>query len=205
MCGICGLLAPSGAPDATLVERMNAALVHRGPDEGSVDAFGRCVLGNRRLQVIDLATGSQPVANESGDVVAVFNGELYNFRELRAELAGHEVRGSGDTPVIPHLYEESGPAFVSRLEGMFAIALWDAGRERLVLARDRVGKKPLLWTRLRDGTLAFASELKALMLLPGVSRELDLTALDGFLALQYVPGPGTALRGVHKLLPGHVL
>jgi len=204
MCGICGLLAPSGAPDPTLVERMNAALVHRGPDEGSVDAFGRCVLGNRRLQVIDLATGSQPVANESGDVVAVFNGELYNFRELRAELAGHEVRGSGDTPVIPHLYEESGLAFVSRLEGMFAIALWDAGRERLVLARDRVGKKPLLWTRLGDGTLAFASELKALLRLPGVSRELDPAALDAYLALQYVPA-GTALRSVEKLPPGHLL
>ncbi len=204
MCGICGLLAPSGAPDPALVERMNAALVHRGPDERSVDAFGRCVLGNRRLQVIDLATGSQPVANESGDVVAVFNGELYNFRELRAELTAHEVRGSGDTPVIPHLYEESGPAFVSRVEGMFAIALWDAGRERLVLARDRVGKKPLLWTRLGDGTLAFASELKALLRLPGVSRELDPAALDAYLALQYVPA-GTALRGVEKLPPGHLL
>jgi asparagine synthase (glutamine-hydrolysing) len=204
VCGICGLLAPSGQPDPALVERMNAALVHRGPDEGSVDAFGRCVLGHRRLQVIDLATGSQPVANESGDVAGVFNGELYNFQELRAELAGHEVRGTGDTPVIPHLYEESGPAFVSRLEGMFAFALWDASRERLVLARDRVGKKPLLWTRLQDGTLAFASELKALLRLPGLSRELDPTALDAYLALQYVPS-GTALRGVEKLPPGHLL
>src|SRR4029077_599444 len=109
MCGICGLLAPSGAADSSLVSRMNAALVHRGPDEGSVDAFGRCILGHRRLQVIDLATGSPPVANETGDVVAVFNGELYTFRQLRAKLAGHEVRGTGDTPVIPHLYEESGP------------------------------------------------------------------------------------------------
>jgi asparagine synthase (glutamine-hydrolysing) len=204
MCGICGLLAPSGQPDPALVERMNAALVHRGPDEGSVDAFGRCILGHRRLQVIDLATGSQPVANEAGDVVAVFNGELYNFRGLRAELAGHEVRGTGDTPVIPHLYEESGPGFVPRLEGMFALALWDAGRERLVLARDRIGKKPLLWTRLPDGTLAFASELKALLRLPGVSRELDPAAIDAYLALQYVPA-GTALRGVEKLPPGHLL
>jgi asparagine synthase (glutamine-hydrolysing) len=183
---------------------MNAALVHRGPDEGSVDSFGRCVLGNRRLRVIDLATGSQPVANETGDVVAVFNGELYNFRELRAELTAHDVRGSGDTPVIPHLYEESGTGLVSRLEGMFAIALWDAGRERLVLARDRAGKKPLLWTRLADGTLAFASELKALLRLPGVSRELDPAALDAYLALQYVPS-GTALEAVEKLPPGHVL
>ena len=204
MCGICGLLAPSGRPDPALVERMNAALVHRGPDEGSVDAFGRCVLGNRRLRVIDLATGSQPVANEAGDVVAVFNGELYNFRGLRAELGSHEVRGCGDTPVIPHLYEESGPGFVSRLEGMFALALWDAGRDRLVLARDRVGKKPLLWARLPDGSLAFASELKALLRLPGVSRELDPAALDAYLALQYVPA-GTALAGVEKLPPGHLL
>jgi asparagine synthase (glutamine-hydrolysing) len=204
VCGICGLLGPSGQPDPALVERMNAALVHRGPDEGSVDAFGRCILGHRRLQVIDLATGSQPVANETGDVVAVFNGELYNFRQLRAELAGHEVRGTGDTPVIPHLYEESGPAFVSRLEGMFAVAIWDASHDRLVLARDRVGKKPLLWTLLPDGTLAFASELKALLRLPGVSRELDPAALDAYLALQYVPA-GTALRGIHKLPPGHLL
>src|SRR5207302_3919128 len=141
------------------------APVHRGPDEGSVDAFGACVLAHRRLQVIDLATGGQPVANEAGDVVAVFNGEIYNSAELRAELAakGHEVRGTGDTPVIPHLYEEHGPGFVERLSGMFAIALWDARAGRLVLARDRVGKKPLLWSRLPDGTLAFASELKALV------------------------------------------
>ncbi len=156
--------------------------------------------------MVDLTTGSQPVANEAGDVVAVFNGELYNFPALREQLAaaGHEVRGSGDTPVIPHLYEEHGPGFVHHLSGMFALALWDAGRERLVLARDRVGKKPLLWTRLDDGTLAFASELKALLRLPGLRREVDPAALDAYLALQYVPG-GTALRGVEKLPPGHVL
>jgi asparagine synthase (glutamine-hydrolysing) len=204
MCGICGLLAPSGRPDPALVEQMAEALVHRGPDEGSVDALGRCVLGHRRLRVVDLATGSQPVTNESGDVTAVFNGELYNFRELRAQLAGHEVPGSGDTPVIPHLYEESGPGFPSRLEGMFAIALWDAARERLVLARDRVGKKPLLWTQLPDGTLAFGSELRALLRLPTLRREVDPEALDAYLALQYVPS-GTALRGVEKLPPGHLL
>jgi len=206
MCGICGLLAPAGRPDPALVEQMTDALVHRGPDEGSVDAFGSCVLGHRRLRVIDLATGSQPVANESGDVTAVFNGELYNFRELRAELgsSGHEVRGSGDTPVIPHVYEESGPEFASRLDGMFAIALWDAARERLVLARDRVGKKPLLWTQLPDGTLAFASELKALLRLPALGRKVDPDALDAYLALQYVPS-GTALQGVEKLPPGHLL
>ena len=204
MCGICGLVAASGTPDPALVSRMNAALVHRGPDEGSVDAFGRCVLGHRRLQVIDLETGSQPVANEAGDVVAVFNGELYNFRELRAELSGHDVRGTGDTPVIPHLYEEHGLGFVERLSGMFAIALWDAARERLVLARDHVGKKPLVYARLDDGSLAFASEVKALLQLPGLRREVDPAQLDAYLALQYVPG-GTGLVGVEKLPPGHLL
>src|SRR5438132_543712 len=204
MCGICGLLAPSGTADPSLVFRMNAALVHRGPDEGSVDAFGRCVLGNRRLQVIDLETGSQPVANERGDVVAVFNGELYDFRDLRAELSAHDVRGTGDTPVIPHLYEEHGLGFVERLSGMFALALWDADRERLVLARDRVGKKPLVYTHLLDGSLAFASEVKALLRLPGVRREVDPAQLDAYLALQYVPG-GTGLAGIEKLPPGHLL
>ena len=184
---------------------MRAAIAHRGPDEGSTDAFGRCVLGHQRLKVIDLETGYQPVSNETGEVVAVFNGEAYNFATLRGELGAHEIRGTGDTPVLPHLYEESGPEFVARLDGMFALALWDAGRERLVLARDRLGKKPLLYTRLADGTLAFASELKALLRLPGLSREVDLEAIDAYLALQYVPGNGTALRGIRKVPPGHLL
>jgi len=207
VCGICGLYSPSEQPPADLVDDMRARIRHRGPDQGSTDAFGGCVLGHQRLQVIDLELGYQPVANEAGDVVAVFNGELYNFPELRAELAerGHEVRGRGDTPVIPHLYEEYGPRFVERLDGMFAIALWDVPRGRLVLARDRLGKKPLLWTRLGDGTLAFASELKALLALPGVSREPDLAALDSYLALQYVPGTRTGLRGVQRLAPGSLL
>jgi asparagine synthase (glutamine-hydrolysing) len=205
VCGIAGLYSPAGAPNPELVDAMRAALVHRGPDEGSTDAFGHCVLGHQRLKVIDLDTGYQPVSNEAGDIVAVFNGEAYNFRSLRDQLSGHEVRGTGDTPVLPHLYEESGPHFVERLHGMFAVALWDAGRERLVLARDRLGKKPLLWTRLPDGTLAFASELKALLRLPQVSREIDLDAVDAYLSLQYVPGNETALRGIHKLAPGHVL
>jgi asparagine synthase (glutamine-hydrolysing) len=207
MCGICGLYSPSGHPPAAAVDAMRARIRHRGPDQGSTDAFGSCVLGHQRLQVIDPELGYQPVANETGDVVAVFNGELYNFLELREELAssGHEVRGRGDTPVIPHLYEEHGPRFVERLEGMFALALWDAPRGRLVLARDRLGKKPLLWTRLDDGTLAFASELKALLALPGIGREPDLAALDAYLALQYVPGTRTGLRGVQRLAPASVL
>jgi asparagine synthase (glutamine-hydrolysing) len=207
MCGIAGLVSPHGAPDPELVERMLAAIVHRGPDEGGVDAYGACVLGHRRLKVIDLETGFQPVDNEAGDVHAVFNGELYEFRALRAELQakGHAIRGTGDTPTLPHLYEEHGPRFVERLHGMFALALWDASRERLVLARDRIGKKPLLWTQLPDGTLAFASELKALVRLPSLRREVDPAAIDAYLALQYVPGAGTALRGVNKLPPGHLL
>jgi asparagine synthase (glutamine-hydrolysing) len=205
VCGIAGLIARDGTPDPALVERMTAALVHRGPDDGSVDGFGRCVLGHRRLKVIDLDTGYQPVENESGSISCVFNGELYNFRELRAELGRHEIRGTGDTAVIPHLYEEHGRGFVERLEGMFALALWDAGRDRLVLARDRLGKKPLLWTTLPDGTLAFASELKALLQLPDLRRDVDLGAVDAYLALQYVPGDRTVLRGVQRLLPGHVL
>jgi asparagine synthase (glutamine-hydrolysing) len=205
VCGIAGLYSPAGAPNPELVDAMRAALVHRGPDEGSTDVYGRCVLGHQRLKVIDPDNGYQPVANETGDVVAVYNGEAYNFATLRDELRGHEIRGTGDTPVLPHLYEDSGPAFVERLQGMFALALWDSARERLVLARDRLGKKPLLYARLPDGTLAFASELKALLRLPGLSRELDLDAIDAYLALQYVPGHGTALRGVHKVPPGHVL
>ena len=186
---------------------MRASLVHRGPDEGSTDGFGACVLGHQRLRVLDLEQGWQPVENEDGTVVAVFNGELYNFPELRARLGarGHDVRGTGDTPVLPHLYEEDGTDFVRALEGMFAIALWDAPRERLVLARDRIGKKPLHWTRTADGTLAFASELQALLRLDGVARELDHEAVDAYLALGYVPGARTLVRGVQRLLPGHVL
>jgi asparagine synthase (glutamine-hydrolysing) len=184
---------------------MNEAIVHRGPDHGAVAAAGPCVLGYRRLAVVDLAHGDQPVTDERGEVVAVFNGELYNFRELRAGLAGHEIRGTGDTPVIPHLYEEHGLDFVERLEGMFAIALYDRPRNRLVLARDRLGKKPLLWTRLADGRIAFASELKALLRLPGLQRRLRTSAVDDFLALQYVPGPETALEGIFRVRPGHLL
>ena len=186
---------------------MRASLVHRGPDDGSTDTFAACVLGHQRLRVLDLETGWQPVASEDGEVVAVFNGELYNYPELRGRLAGrgHDVRGTGDTPVLPHLYEEEGVDFVRRLEGMFAFALWDAPRERLLLARDRLGKKPLLWTRLPDGAIAFASELQALLRLESVPRDVDFAALDAYLALGYVPGPRTIVRRVQKVPPGHVL
>jgi asparagine synthase (glutamine-hydrolysing) len=154
--------------------------------------------------VIDLDTGYQPVSNESGDVVAVFNGEAYNFAELRSELRGHDVRGTGDTTVLPHLYEESGTRFVERLHGMFALAVWDAPRERLVLARDRLGKKPLLYTRLADGTFAFASELKALLRLPALrasrprgDRRVPRAAVR--------PGRRHGAARRRKVPPGHVL
>jgi asparagine synthase (glutamine-hydrolysing) len=207
MCGICGIVAAAGAPDPRLVDSMRARIRHRGPDQGSSDSLGPCVLGHQRLRVLDLEHGYQPVTGESGEVTAVFNGELYNFAALRQELAasGHVVRGTGDTPVIPHLYEEHGTSFVERLEGMFTLALWDAARSRLVLARDRLGKKPLVWARLDDGSLAFASELKALLALPGMRAEPDLTALDAYLALQYVPGERTGLQRIQRLLPGHLL
>ena len=186
---------------------MTEALVHRGPDSGGVTPLGRCVLGHRRLKVVDLETGDQPALNESGDVVAVFNGELYDFQDLRQGLAerGHVVPGTGDTWVIPHVYEEHGPDFPAQLRGMFAIALWDRARERLVLARDRVGKKPLHYISLPDGSLAFASELKALLRLPGLRREITPRALDAYLALQYVPGVETGVAGIRRLEPGHVL
>ncbi len=204
MCGICGLLGKE-APDPRLVEAMNDAIVHRGPDHGAVQAFGRCVLGYRRLSIIDLATGDQPVASETGETVAVFNGELYNFRELRRELEakGHRIRGTGDSPLIPHAYEEWGLGFVERLEGMFAIALWDRPGERLVLARDRLGKKPLVHATLPDGSLAFASETKALLRLPALPRAVDLRQIDAFLALQYVPRSG--FEAVQKVPPGSLV
>lgn len=208
MCGICGLLARPGAePDPALVERMRAAIRHRGPDEGSTDALGTCVIGHQRLRVIDLEQGSQPAFSENGEVAVVLNGELYNFRELRSELEakGHELRGTGDTALLPHLYEEYGVGFAERLSGMFAIALWDASRDRLLLVRDRVGKKPLLWTRLADGTIAWGSELKALAQLPALDREVDLAAVDAYLSLQYVPGSQSALRRVQRLPPAHLL
>ena len=208
MCGICGAASTtSRAVSVDAVERGCAAIRHRGPDHGAVKNLGHCVLGYRRLRVIDLATGDQPVTNETGDVTVVFNGELYGFDALRRELLGngHELQGTGDTPTLPHLYEEHGPRFAERLDGMFAIAVWDASRDRLVLVRDRFGKKPLLWTQLPNGDIAFASELKAILEFPGVPRRPGLLRLDAFLALGYVPGSETALDGIHRLPPGSML
>src|SRR5437016_10781817 len=200
MCGIAGYV---GREQPGLGAEMAELLRHRGPDEGGEAIFttadaGIVSLAHRRLSIIDLPGGHQPQSNENGDVNVVFNGEIYNFRELRRELeaAGHELRGTGDSPLIPHAYEQWGAAFAERLEGMFAIALWDRAQERLVLVRDRLGKKPLLYARLPDGSLAFASETKALLQLPALPRALDLEQLDAYLALQYVPRSG--LHAVEK-------
>src|SRR2546421_1799062 len=206
MCGIAGIHAPGGEADPQLVAAMVRGLVHRGPDgDGFFDAAG-VALGMRRLAIIDPEHGHQPLRDESGDVVAVFNGEIYNHAELRAglEARGHRLRSGSDGEVIPHLYEEHGPGFVERLNGIFAIALWDARSRTLHLARDQFGVKPLYWTRV-DGRLAFASEIKALLADPAIPREVDLLAIDRFLSFRFVPSPLTGLRGVHKLRPGSLL
>jgi asparagine synthase (glutamine-hydrolysing) len=175
--------------------------VHRGPDSDGAYVEGQVGLAARRLAIIDLVTGDQPLANEDGRITVVQNGEIYNYRELRLELerAGHRFSTSGDTEVLAHLYEERGDHFAERLRGMFAIALWDSGRGRLLLARDRYGIKPLYY-RETEGELAFASELRALP-----RGEIDLDALDAFLAFNSVPAPLTIFREACKLPPGHVL
>jgi asparagine synthase (glutamine-hydrolysing) len=207
MCGICGLVSLNGAPvDRGLLERMNDSLLHRGPDSDGVFVDGGTGLAARRLAIIDLQTGDQPLTNEDGSVVVVQNGEIYNYRELRAglEAKGHRFRTSGDTEVLAHLYEERGPDFAEDLRGMFAVAVWDARRRRLVLARDRFGIKPLYY-RLTGETLSFASELKALLQQPDFPREIDTDAVDAFLAFSFVPAPLSIFRAARKLPPGSVL
>jgi asparagine synthase (glutamine-hydrolysing) len=207
MCGICGLVSLNGAPvDRSVLDEMNAALFHRGPDSEGVFVENGTGIAARRLAIIDLATGDQPLSNEDGSVTVVQNGEIYNYRELRDELVGkgHRFRTQGDTEVLAHLYEEHGPGFADRLRGMFAIAIWDANRRRLVLARDRFGIKPLYY-RLTGDSLSFASELKALLRQPGFSREVDLDALEAFLAFSFVPAPLSIFRDVRKLPPGSTL
>lgn len=203
MCGILGIAAP-GELDPALLDAVGL-LRHRGPDgEGRVTS-GRVGLAMRRLAIIDLETGDQPVSNEAGDVVAVCNGELYDYREQRAELTaqGHVFRGRGDVETLPHLYEQHGEGCFERLRGMFACALWDERRGRLLLARDRFGIKPLYVAEIPAG-LAFASEIAPLLAL-GASAEVDRQALGDYLTLGYVPGPETALAGIRKLEPGTAL
>jgi asparagine synthase (glutamine-hydrolysing) len=201
MCGICGVVSANGSADPERVARMSATLVHRGPDSSGEFADGAAALAARRLSIIDLETGDQPIANEDGTLHVVQNGEIYNYRELRRELerAGHSFRTHGDTEVLLHLYEQHATRFAERLRGMFAVAIWDAPQRRLILARDRFGIKPLYY-RESGGELAFASELRALP-----RGEIDLEALDAFLAFNSIPGPLTIFRETRKLPPGHVL
>ncbi len=201
MCGICGLASVAGSADPARVARMSATLVHRGPDSFGEFDDGTVALAARRLSIIDLETGDQPIANEDGTLHVVQNGEIYNYRELRRELerAGHRFRTHGDTEVLLHLYEQHGDRFAELLRGMFAVAIWDAARRRLVLARDRFGIKPLYY-REGSGELAFASELRALP-----RGEIDLDALEAFLAFNSIPAPLTIFREVRKLPAGHLL
>jgi asparagine synthase (glutamine-hydrolysing) len=194
------------AVEPQLLERMCEALVHRGPDSRGVHVDGGAGLGVQRLRVIDLVSGDQPIFNEDRSVAVVLNGEIYNYRELRSRLerSGHRFATDGDTEVIAHLYEDEGPDCVRSLTGMFAFAVWDTSRGQLLIARDRVGKKPLYYS-LRRGALTFASELGAVLQDPEVEREVDHQALDCYLALRYVPAPFSAFRSVRKLPPATTL
>ena len=208
MCGICGLVSLDGAtaPDPAVLAAMNETLLHRGPDSDGSVIDGPCGLAMRRLSIIDLAGGDQPIANEDGRIQVVQNGEIYNYRDLREELRGrgHTFSTHSDTEVLVHLYEERGPAFVEALRGMFAIAIWDSRESRLLLARDRFGIKPLYY-RVAGGTVSFGSELKALLRQPGFSREIDPQALESFLAFNSIPSPLTIFKEARKLPAGHTL
>jgi asparagine synthase (glutamine-hydrolysing) len=208
MCGICGVVSyqPNAPAERSILLQMNASLQHRGPDDEGYYADDQVGLGMRRLSIIDLHTGQQPISNESGDIWVVYNGEIYNFQKLRATLEqrGHIFKTQTDTEIIVHAYEEYGDECVTHFNGMFAIALWDARERRLLLARDRLGIKPLYYWSGAD-KLVFGSELKALIFHPDVPRQIDLAALDLFLTLEYIPAPHTIYEGVHKLLPGHLL
>lgn len=217
MCGITGAIwtDPAKAVDDVTLKRMVDALRHRGPDEGGTHCIPLSprpgyslnpgvVLGHRRLSIIDLAGGHQPLSNEDGSVWIVFNGEIYNFPDLRRRLegAGHTFRTRSDTETIVHLYEDEGPDFLQHLNGMFGLAIWDRNRQQVLIARDRLGQKPVVY-RKEPGRFLFASELKSLLEVPGISRRLDPESVDLYLTYQYVPHPRTILKGFSKLPPGH--
>jgi asparagine synthase (glutamine-hydrolysing) len=206
VCGIAGKLDFGGPVDERTVHAMCDAMVHRGPDSRGIHADDGVVLGVQRLAIIDVAHGDQPLFNEEGNVAVVLNGEIYNFGELRRDLRarGHRFRTGADTEVLVHLYEECGERLVDRLRGMYAFAIWDRWRRRLVLARDRVGKKPLYWAR-HGSRLWFASEVRALLQDPEIGREVDPRAIVAYLGLQYVPHPLCAFRRIRKLPPSTVM
>ena len=208
MCGLCGVHAPEGVGegDRACVEAMSGTLAHRGPDGRGAWADGRVALGHRRLMVIDREGGRQPMVSDDGRVVLVYNGEVYNYAELRRQLSGrgHRFRDAGDTEVVLRGYEEWGDAVVGRLRGMFAFAVWDARRGRLLLARDRLGVKPLYHATTPDGRLVFASEIKALLHARGVPRALNARRLPEYLAFRTVSGEETLFDGIRELPPGTI-
>jgi len=213
LCGICGKLnlkkdgtSAAGPVDGELLQRMCDSILHRGPDGEGMYLRGPVGLGHRRLSIIDLATGAQPMSNEDGSIWIVFNGEIYNFQELRAELQGHghKFATRSDTEVVIHAYEQWGPESCVHLRGMFAYAIWDENFQRLVMARDRLGKKPLVYTRTSKAFL-FASEIRALLLDPSVQRQVNLPAIYAYLVRLYVPAPQTAFDNIYKLPPAHYL
>jgi len=207
MCGITGFIEPGPrANQREILHRMTHALRRRGPDDEGFYHDAHLALGIRRLSVIDLRTGQQPISNEDGTVLAALNGEIYNFRALRLELQGlgHRFQTASDAEVLVHAYETYGPECVARLDGMFAFAIWDAVRRTLVLARDRMGEKPLYYSAGADA-FVFGSELRAVLEHPAVPRELSLESLVRYLAFEYVPAPHSILAGIAKLPPGHML
>ena len=211
MCGIYGFVNQKGTIDPEILPRMGLALAHRGPDDGderiTISDSGCVALGHKRLSIIDLsAAGRQPMANEDESVWLILNGEIYNYRELREELEskGHRFRSHSDSEVVLHLYEESGAGCLAKLKGMFAFALWDSKQKALLLARDRIGKKPLHYC-ITGNELIFASEIKALLQHPAVNRDLNLRALSKYLGYEYVPAPDSIFRSIKKLEPGHYL
>ena len=209
MCGITGIFEQEAERniDATLLRRMNDAIAYRGPDGDGFHVEPGVGFGHRRLSIVDIAGGSQPMFNEDESVVIVFNGEIYNFPELRPELQalGHVFRNRCDTEAVIHAWESWGPRCLERLNGMFAFALWDRRQSLLFIARDRLGKKPLYYGETKEGALVFGSELAALATVPGLSREIEARAVDDFFALGYVPDPRTIFTGIHKLPAAHFL
>ncbi len=210
MCGICGIAAPAKlnrSVDESLVKQMRDRLAHRGPDDAGIFRGGSVGLGHRRLSIVDLGGGGQPMSNEDDTIWIAFNGEIYNHRDFRPvlEARGHRYRTSSDTETIIHLYEEYGPRAVEHLRGMFAFAIWDSNSRRLVLARDRLGIKPLYYALTDDGTIYFASEIKALLETEDIRASLNYAALSDYAANRYTSGEETLFCGIKRLLPGHTL
>lgn len=209
MCGICGMAASRGGPPISreVLKKMNDIITHRGPDEDGFFVNDKVGLASRRLSIIDLAGGTQPIANEDGSMKIVFNGEIYNYRELREflEKHGHSFRTNSDTEAILHLFEEFGTDCIQHLDGIFAFAIWNEKKQELLLARDRMGIKPMYYTHLPDFQLIFGSEMKSILANPAVKRKIDLISLNEYLSYEYVPTPRTIIQNVWRLEAGHYL